>query len=225
MTDVTNDLIARIEQRIEADTSLDDEVGLLIYAALEGDRELDDHLETGAGSHRPAPPAGASPDRPATGAFLRSVSVTGFRGIGPTTSLSLEPAPGLTVIAGRNGSGKSRLADGLEMVLTGDTYRWRNKKSTQWAEKWRNLHDPAEPELIVELVEQGSGPIRMRTTWPAAPSDVGQHITTAQRTLNGTKGPEQNAEVLGWRSALESFRPLLSYDELGGILEAGPSEL
>ena len=53
----------------------------------------------------------------------------GFRGIGPATTLRLSPQPGLTIVAGRNGSGKSSLSEALELVLTGDTYRWKKRLS------------------------------------------------------------------------------------------------
>ncbi|MFH9470381.1 hypothetical protein ACH4LT_24340 [Streptomyces clavifer] len=43
--------------------------------------------------------------------FLRSISAAGWRGIGPATTLELRPEAGLTVIAGRNGSGKSSFAE------------------------------------------------------------------------------------------------------------------
>jgi ABC-type lipoprotein export system ATPase subunit len=36
---------------------------------------------------------------------------------------------------------------------------------------------------------------------------------------------DYSADPLGWARPLELYRPLLSYDELGGILEARPSEL
>jgi hypothetical protein len=223
---LTNDLITWIEQRIEVDSTLDDAVGLLVLAALEGEDELDDYLQSGASVRRAGEQQGSEEaPAPATGAFLRSVQVAGFRGIGSSTTLTLEPAPGLTVVAGRNGSGKSSIAEGLEMVLTGGTYRWKNKKSTQWSERWRNVHYDGKTELTAELVEEGAGPIRMCTRWPAAATDVNEHTTTAQRTLNGTKGPTQDAAALGWGPALETYRPMLSYDELSGLLEAGPSEL
>lgn len=221
---VADDLISWIEQRIDADPSLDDAVGLLVLAALEGDSELDDYLESGSSARREGPGAEV-PAVPATGAFLRSIQVTGFRGIGPEVTLVLEPVPGLTVVAGRNGSGKSSIAEGLEVVLTGGTYRWKNKRSTQWSERWRNVHHESATEVIVELVEEGAGPVRMSTRWPAGATDVNEHTTTAQRTVNGTRGPTQAAAALGWAPALETYRPLLSYDELGGLLEAGPSEL
>ena len=34
----------------------------------------------------------------------------------------------------------------------------------------------------------------------------------------------EDTSVLGWAGALEMYRPLLSYDELGGILEGRPSD-
>ena len=223
---MTNDLISWIEQRIEADAKLDDEVGLLVLAAIEGDAELDGYLQSGTGTRATAAGSGGAESiTPATGAFLRSVQVTGFRGIGPAATLTLEPGPGLTVVAGRNGSGKSSIAEGLELVLTGGTYRWKNKKSTQWSEQWRNLHHSGPTEIAAEMIEEGSGPIRLRTRWGATADRVEDHTTTAQRTLNGTRGPVQDAAILGWAPALETYRPMLSYDELGGLLESGPSEL
>ena len=71
--------------------------------------------------------------------FLTSISVAGFRGIGSEARLDLYPAPGLMVVSGRNGSGKSSFAEALELALTGTSFRWY-KKETLWAESWRNLH-------------------------------------------------------------------------------------
>src|SRR6478752_2580149 len=42
-------------------------------------------------------------DVQATPTFLSSISVLGFRGIGPQARLDLYPAPGLMVVSGRNG--------------------------------------------------------------------------------------------------------------------------
>ena len=223
---MTNDLISWIEGRIESDSSLDDEVGLLILAALEGDALLESYLLSGSSPRVSTERIvdGQSAE-PATGAFLRSVQVAGFRGIGAPVTLFLEPVPGLTVVAGRNGSGKSSIAEGLELLLTRGTYRWKNKRSTQWSEQWRNLHYEGPPEIIAEVVEEGAGPVRLCTQWDASSSDVNAHQTSAQRTIGGTKGPAQDIAVLGWAPSLETYRPMLSYDELGGLLESGPSEL
>jgi hypothetical protein len=61
--------------------------------------------------------------------------------IGPEATLDLTPDPGLTLVVGRNGSGKSSFAEGLELLLTGDTYRW-SQRSKVWRDGWRNLHHP-----------------------------------------------------------------------------------
>ena len=85
----------------------------LLLAACEGDAALAAELsgEQRDGPERDAARADAEP----TGAYLRSITVSGFRGVGPAETLDLEPGPGLTVIVGRNGSGKSSFADGLEV--------------------------------------------------------------------------------------------------------------
>lgn len=75
-------------------------------------------------------------------AYLRSISVQGFRGVGPEASLHLPPGPGLTLVVGRNGSGKSSFAEAVEVALTGDSYRWQGR-SKAWREGWRNLHTGA----------------------------------------------------------------------------------
>jgi hypothetical protein len=49
------------------------------------------------------------------------------RGVGPATTLEVEPGPGLTLVVGRNGSGKSSFAEALELLLTGDSWRWRGR--------------------------------------------------------------------------------------------------
>src|SRR5688572_26893192 len=51
-----------------------------------------------------------APPRPLR-AWINRIGVTGFRGIGPTQGLDLQPGPGLTIIVGRNGSGKSSFAE------------------------------------------------------------------------------------------------------------------
>jgi hypothetical protein len=38
------------------------------------------------------------------------------------------------------------------------------------------------------------------------------------KRVDGTESP-------GWKAVLDTYRPMMSYDELGGMLEAGPSAL
>jgi hypothetical protein len=105
--DAARDALAELLfDRVAADPALSDQAGQLVLAAFDGPAELDRALD-GALGDRPIP----SRDRPdpssAPGSYLRSISVAGFRGIGPKVQLDLRPGPGLTIVTGRNGSAKS----------------------------------------------------------------------------------------------------------------------
>jgi NAD(P)-dependent dehydrogenase (short-subunit alcohol dehydrogenase family) len=92
--------------------SADQQVSTVLTLAGDDDNLPDEAKYLPVTEHEPAPEP--------VGAFLKSITVSGFRGVGPTTSLDLHPAAGLTVVAGRNGSGKSTFAEALEVALTVD---------------------------------------------------------------------------------------------------------
>lgn len=114
----------------------------LVIAACEGQSALDDAL----GGNPPERPRSNAPgsNEPAEprGAYLTSLTVEGFRGIGPALTVDFTPGPGLTVVAGRNGSGKSSLAEAFEILLTGENQRWQGHKAKVWQDGWRNLRRP-----------------------------------------------------------------------------------
>ena len=150
-----NTLRDLVLKRLDADTRPEDEWSALVLAALEGPDELEKLLEgpSVASPRAPAPSPRApsavtggegsaisapTPQQPRI-AFLRTITVEGFRGIGPKATLDLTPGPGLTLVVGRNGSGKSSFAEALEFLLTGETYRWENR-SEVWRDGGRKLH-------------------------------------------------------------------------------------
>ena len=97
--------------------------------------------------------------------YLKSVTVEGFRGIGPAATLELPAQPGLTIIVGRNGSGKSSFAEGLELLLTGETKRWASK-TKNWASTWQCLHGEQPTRIGAELVVAGeTAPVAIEQTW------------------------------------------------------------
>ncbi len=93
----------------------------LVLAAFRGP----DALRATLDGRQPTP----APDPDAT--YFASIEVEGFRGVGPSVALTLEPSPGLTFAVGRNGSGKSSFAEALEMLLAGSNRRW-----TEHAKVW-----------------------------------------------------------------------------------------
>src|ERR1035437_5760711 len=107
----------------------------LVLAAFQGPDSLRATLDGHQPTTAPAPGATHAP----TATYLASIEVEGFRGIGPQVTLTLEPSPGLTLVVGRNGSGKSSFAEALEMLLTGSNRRW-TERAKVWQDGWRNLH-------------------------------------------------------------------------------------
>ena len=238
MSDTTlRDLVLK---RLDADTKPEDEWSALVLAALEGPDELAKLLDEEAPSavsprapchpeapacHPEAPKAPRDPPSsvrrapPPRIAFLRTITVEGFRGIGPKATLDLTPGPGLTLVVGRNGSGKSSFAEGLELLLTGDTYRWRDR-SRIWRDGWRNLHHPKAALAADFALEGERGACTVACEWPE-----GAELEAAASWAQVKGKPRTPKDALGWKDALESHRPFLSYNELGSLLDEGPSKL
>jgi hypothetical protein len=146
---------------------------------------------------------------------LTSVTVRGFRGIGPSRTAEFPPGPGLTVVTGRNGSGKSSFAEAIEVALTGANRRWLGDDGKPahplQQHGWRNLHHPQDPRIDLNVLVPGrSSPVTITRTWPGEP------FTDSQAVATGLSGPGPvPASALGWDEALRTYRPILSYSELG----------
>ncbi|MCZ2826036.1 MULTISPECIES: AAA family ATPase [unclassified Modestobacter] len=205
---------SKILDRADA-SELTEPAKLFILAAYESDEQLTSALEGAARGERPAIAAPVAVDVPST--YLTNITVTGFRGIGPQASLDLEAKPGLTLVVGRNGSGKSSFAEAAEIALTGANARWENR-GTVWRDGWRNLHwGDSAPTVSVHLDVDGEG-VTVARTWHG--EDVADSSVWTQR-----RGARREYADLGWRHALAAYRPFLSYSELGAMLQGKPSEL
>lgn len=193
----------------------------LLYAALLGPDEFAEVLG-GAAPSRPEPPPPDAPEKTGTvrGTYLSAIEVTGFRGIGPTAQLNLMPGPGLTIVTGRNGSGKSSFAEAAELALTGDNRRWSGR-TQEWKEGWRNLHADDEPSIVVRLgVEQHPNGATVRRWWPA-----GGGLDSGRSDLQVYGQPRRPLAEAGWDGPMELYRPFLSYAELGILLGGRPSAM
>ena len=151
MDDVLLDIVLR---RLE-ESPLPEPTTYLLLAALESEEGLSAQLSGQAEQPTAGALAGAVLPRPA-GAYVRSLTVSGFRGIGQAATLSLAPGPGLTLVVGRNGSGKSSFAEALEVLLTGDLRRWA-KLSAVWQQGWRSMHQSDHAEITAEFLVEGAG--------------------------------------------------------------------
>ncbi|MDG4829334.1 AAA family ATPase [Solwaraspora sp. WMMD1047] len=191
----------------------------LIIAALLGDDDFAAMLG-GTAPRRPEPTIDALEQTRPIGTYLAGIEVTGFRGIGPTATLGLIPGPGLTIVTGRNGSGKSSFAEAAEFALTGDNKRWTGRTSV-WRDGWRNLHTTGDSRIKVRLgVEGQRGGATVECHW-AGGAGLSEGITH----LQAVGGQRQSVADLGWKQPLELYRPFLSYSELGGLIGGKPSEM
>jgi recombinational DNA repair ATPase RecF len=212
-------LVDLVMAAADDDPTLDDDSRLFLLSALTRDEDLEAGLiGTTRVSVRPAVSDASAAQ--AAGAYLKSIKVAGFRGIGPEARLGLHPAPGLVVVAGRNGSGKSTFSEAVEVALTRTSYRWRDKNAP-WRAGWRNLHASDPCHIRVELAEEGVGVTTVGVDWTTE-DDLDDGAFWVQRP---GQRRDSSDDPLGWSGPLELYRPLLSYDELGGILEAQPSQL
>ncbi|MEV0802458.1 AAA family ATPase [Kribbella sp. NPDC050281] len=219
--EAADDLGQWLRARLIADETLTDEQRSLILSAFAGSAELDIALSAVATATITTDAHQEAVQLPSQGIFLKGIAVEGFRGIGPRLHVALHPSPGLTVICGRNGSGKSSIAEALEVALTGTTHRWSGKIGVQWRDAWRNIHHGGQPSIRVQLTEEDTGETTIGLDWSGT-GTVEQFTAWFQRH---SQAKTEGLTELGWSAPLASFRPMLSYDELGDMFSAGPSKL
>ena len=149
-------------------------------------------------------------------AYLASISVEGFRGIGRPAHLPLEPPqPGLTLIYGTNGSGKSTFVEALDVLLTSNTARFAGR-GPEWGSAWANAHRPDRGQIAAEFVvgDQDRRRDTIHRGWTAA------DLSAATVERGGSLwGPIQTIGSLDISETIDKFRPILGYGELGPLFE------
>lgn len=172
-----------------------------VRAAIGGEASVESLLN---GEDFECSPPGETVERAAE-IFLTHIAVQGFRGAGPRSELTIDPKPGLTVVLGRNGTGKSSLAEGLEVVLGGldDSQRWDGRDNEkEWRQGWRNLGWNG--NIYTEAGFTGTaGRFVARRVWTAGDEDseVCENIDA------------------GWSRGVVEGDPVLTYAELGRLPE------
>ena len=159
------------------------------------------------------------PVGPRPRAYLASISVEGFRGIGQRADLPLEPRPGLTLIYGANGSGKSTFAEALDVLLTGSTARFAGR-GHEWRSAWANAHSPDQGQIDVEFLVEDQDAQRDTLTrnWTAADLSA----ATGEKD-NPLWEPVKTIGGLDVAGAIDEFRPILGYGELGPLFDESGS--
>jgi hypothetical protein len=187
----------------------------LILAAFQ-DAELVDAVLRGAPGAAVKSETQAGVAAPSEAIFLTAIEVEGFRGIGPPTNLAIDPGPGLTLVVGRNGSGKSSFSEALEMTLLGTNQRW-DQRLKVWRDGWQNLHHRHTRVAARFVVDGRKQPIDVARVWKDGESLEGSTLTV--------DGKPSSIAALGWERQLAGYPPLLSHNELEHALDREQSKL
>lgn len=89
---------------------------------------------------------------------LTTVTLRNFRNI---AAIEWRPGPGLNLIWGENGQGKTNLLEGVHLALTGRSFRTHRDEETL---PWGRLDDPAAPTLAQVTLLGRRGERRLRVT-------------------------------------------------------------
>jgi len=211
-------LFSAVVERLD-DNPLSPEAEGLLLAALDGDDTLNAQLNAEPEYRYPRDPVAAKGTSEPAGAYLRSVTVAGFRGIGATATLEVAPGPGLTLVVGRNGSGKSSFAEALEVLLTGSLMRWAPPAPSVVREGWRSKHAVGNTEISAEFFIEDSGNATVCRSW-SADAELDKSTGWLQRA----REKRSPLSALGWDTDLKEYRPFLSHTELEAFF-GRPSEL
>lgn len=206
MADV--ELLALVAARLQADPPPDG-AGELVLAAFEGEHAVASTLH---GDVTEATRLVGTTNRQRSSAvYLSSLEVEGFRGVGQGATLVIDPGPGLTLVVGRNGAGKSSFSEALEMLLTGSNQRWKDRNQV-WKDGWQNLHHRSTCITARFTVDGHREPLTLRRRWAA-----GDGVEASSLELDGKRTP--SLDGLGWMQPLAAYPPLLSHNELEHSLD------
>ncbi|BCJ77441.1 hypothetical protein CS0771_69850 [Catellatospora sp. IY07-71] len=209
-------LVELLFDRLAAD-GVPDDVAELVLGAVGGDDDLRAAL---AGTPTRLDPAADASAPGRAHLYLDSVTIAGFRGVGPRQTLRVPPGPGLTLVVGRNGSGKSSFAEAIELALTGDSARWADRNSV-WRSGWRNLHQPHDCTIELGLRADGDAvPTRIRRAWTPDGD-----LPSASVTVTGAAGAFDSLDPLGLARPLRLYRPFLTAGDLGRLVTSTSTAL
>ena len=207
-------------------TSADD-LFQIAKAAIEGENALLSLLETldspqrnlDADLHEPNSLESSVQENYGEIGYLRKITVKAFRGIGEESTINFRPDNGLTIVTGSNGTGKSSFVEALETLLTGTSLRWEDR-SVEFKQGWRNLHSPNDPSLVAEFTSQTN---QVEQLLICGSWDDVKKVDSIQRTVQTIEGDHQNLEGYKWVERLNTFRPLLTFNEISQLIEQKPS--
>lgn len=128
--------------------------------------------------------------------YLRSIGVTNFRAYGPDFLLELPPGPGVTILFGPNGLGKTTLFEATEWALTGTVARL-----------FPHVRNEAELELALTSKRKGVAPgshsVRLEFT-------SGDKVVRGPNTTTGTAAIIDLLTAADWQTPIANLATYLA---------------
>lgn len=142
---------------------------------------------------------------------LLRVTISGYQGVSADHALEidLDPTPGITVLHGPNGSGKTSIADAIETALHGQPRQGLTPGTGGKLPLWDREHTGRDAKIASVELTLGSGHERLRLSCRLDPE--GQ-VTGREVELTNEQGTHSvDLASTTWRSALAGHRPVFGY--------------
>lgn len=139
---------------------------------------------------------------------LTRVTVDGFQGVTTMQPLVLDPSPGVTVLFGSNGAGKSSIADAIEAALQG-TAPLVAAGGGGSAPLWERRHCARDAATATVEVTLSDGPQHLVLTVALGADGTVQGRTARLRV--GDEVRDVDLAATPWASALATGRPVFGY--------------
>jgi hypothetical protein len=143
---------------------------------------------------------------------LERISIDNYRGILNEEPLVLvfDPTPGITVLHGLNGAGKSSISDAVDLALSGTTPAGTGGKAGN-AALWDPVHlARGASSARVEVTLSSRGDRLVVATVLGETGEVESHVAR----LESVNGSEQVDLGSNWHQALASHQPVFAYASL-----------
>ena len=141
---------------------------------------------------------------------LLRIHITGYQGVSAdhTLELDLDPTPGITVLHGPNGSGKTSIADAVETALHGAPRQTATPGAGGKLPLWDREHTGRDARAASVELTLGSGDRRLRMSCHL---DSAGRVTDREVELTDEVGSRSVGLPPTWGSALAGHRPVFGY--------------
>lgn len=154
---------------------------------------------------------------------LKNVAVEGFRGAKKWISIEFDPTPGVTILHGDNGSGKSSITEGLRMALEGQVGLTHLGAKGRVHDLWGSADERSKgvdiSQVIVHLQDADNPDIQLTLFAKFDGRRVTRTAELVKADGDSVAFAEDSPAWIRWNSALRAAPPVFAYAELANELQ------